>query len=229
MRHRQSDAAARAAGLPDHVHRTRAGASRAARRNLSGFGDVEIVEGNFEEWVRPSGAPFDLVFAATAWLWIDPKVRYQKAWEVLRTGGHLAFWHAVDVFRRTVIRSSRRFRTCTKRSAKDCRPTARGPVRMSSRINTTRLKRVVCSPWSTSAISTGRRLQRRRLCRAARHVLGPYRHGTLAAERLYAAIRMRLCATSGRRPPRRHWGTVLHIAKRLEQTGVRADRRMYTE
>ena len=65
---------------------------------MSGFGDVEIVEGNFEEWVRPSGAPFDLVFAATAWLWIDPKVRYQKAWEVLRTGGHLAFWHTVDVF-----------------------------------------------------------------------------------------------------------------------------------
>jgi hypothetical protein len=36
--------------------------------------------------------------AATAWHWIDPAVRYQRAWELLRQGGHLAFWSAADVF-----------------------------------------------------------------------------------------------------------------------------------
>jgi SAM-dependent methyltransferase len=41
---------------------------------------------------------FGLVFAATAWHWIDPAVRYQRAWAALRPGGHLAFWSASHVF-----------------------------------------------------------------------------------------------------------------------------------
>jgi hypothetical protein len=31
----------------------------------------------------------DLVFAATAWHWVDPAVRYRKAAELTRAGGHL--------------------------------------------------------------------------------------------------------------------------------------------
>jgi hypothetical protein len=38
------------------------------------------------------------VFAATAWHWIDPEVKYRKAWELLKADGHLAFWEAVHVF-----------------------------------------------------------------------------------------------------------------------------------
>jgi len=68
-----------------------------ARANLAGFGNVEVVNAPFETW--PGGPePFDLVFAATAWHWIDPAVRYRKAWEVLRPGGHLAFWSATHAF-----------------------------------------------------------------------------------------------------------------------------------
>ena len=37
------------------------------------------------------------MFAATAWHWIDPAVKYRKAASVLRPGGHLAFWEAVHV------------------------------------------------------------------------------------------------------------------------------------
>ncbi len=55
-----------------------------ARRNLAGY-PVEVVQGRFEEW-RP-GEPVSLVFAATAWHWIDPAVRYARAWHVLRPGG----------------------------------------------------------------------------------------------------------------------------------------------
>jgi hypothetical protein len=39
-----------------------------------------------------------LVLAATVWHWIDPEVRYRRARELLRTGGHLAFWSAAQVF-----------------------------------------------------------------------------------------------------------------------------------
>ena len=67
----------------------------AARQNLAGFG---------ARWCRPrsrSGSrphPAALVYAATAWHWIDPGVRYQRAWQALRPGGHLAIWAAGHVF-----------------------------------------------------------------------------------------------------------------------------------
>lgn len=53
--------------------------------------------GAFETWQPPLGQRFDLVFAATAWHWIDPAVRYQRAFDFLRPGGHLAFWSAAHV------------------------------------------------------------------------------------------------------------------------------------
>jgi SAM-dependent methyltransferase len=68
-----------------------------ARRNLDGFPLVTVVNGAFETWAPPK-AGFGLVYAATAWHWIDPAVRYRKAWELLREGGHLAFWSAAHAF-----------------------------------------------------------------------------------------------------------------------------------
>jgi SAM-dependent methyltransferase len=68
-----------------------------ARRNLSGFEAVEIVESRFEDW-RPGPDPYDLVFAATAWHWVDPLVRYRRASEALRPRGFLALWEAAHVF-----------------------------------------------------------------------------------------------------------------------------------
>jgi SAM-dependent methyltransferase len=69
-----------------------------ARRNLADFPAVEVVNDTFEHWRPPRQASFALVFAATAWHWIDPRGRYQKAWQMLRPGGHLAFWAATHVF-----------------------------------------------------------------------------------------------------------------------------------
>ena len=72
--------------------------AQAARRNLAGYQEVSVINAAFEEWhAGPVGA-FDLVFAATAWHWIDPEVRCRKAWELLRPRGHLAFWSATHVF-----------------------------------------------------------------------------------------------------------------------------------
>ena len=51
---------------------------------------------------RPGGRRhsqrFHLVYAATAWHWVDPDVRYRRAWELLQPNGHLAFWSATHVF-----------------------------------------------------------------------------------------------------------------------------------
>jgi SAM-dependent methyltransferase len=69
----------------------------AARTNLAAFPGAEVVTGQFETW-PPAGACYDLVFAATAWHWPDPAVKYRRAWEVLGPGGHLAFWSATHVF-----------------------------------------------------------------------------------------------------------------------------------
>lgn len=67
----------------------------AARANVAGY-EVDVVEARFEDW-KPNGAVFDLVFAATAWHWVDPEVRYPKAAAVLRPHGHLAVWGAGHV------------------------------------------------------------------------------------------------------------------------------------
>ena len=70
----------------------------AARANLAGFADVEVVEGRFEDWALDGRPPYDAVVAATAWHWVDPAVRYQNAAEVLVPHGFLAFWEASHVF-----------------------------------------------------------------------------------------------------------------------------------
>jgi SAM-dependent methyltransferase len=67
-----------------------------ARRNLAGM-PFEVHVAPFERWEgQPEG--FDLVYAATAWHWIEPTTRYRKAHALLRPGGHLAFWSAQHAF-----------------------------------------------------------------------------------------------------------------------------------
>jgi SAM-dependent methyltransferase len=68
-----------------------------ARDTLAGY-DIEVIEGRFEDWRPRRGERFDLLYAATAWDWVDPSVRYARAHEALRPGGHLAFWNATHVF-----------------------------------------------------------------------------------------------------------------------------------
>lgn len=70
----------------------------AARRNVEAFPKVEVVRTTFEEWSPPQGFAIELVYAATAWPWIDPDVKYRKAAQLLRPGGHLAVWSARHAF-----------------------------------------------------------------------------------------------------------------------------------
>ncbi|HEY0936517.1 MAG TPA: class I SAM-dependent methyltransferase [Trebonia sp.] len=68
-----------------------------AQRNLAGFDRVTVVNADLETWQPPAGETFGLVFAATAWHWIDPGLKYAKAAALLPPGGHLAFWEAAHV------------------------------------------------------------------------------------------------------------------------------------
>ncbi len=70
----------------------------AARVNLRGFPTVEVLDGAFESYRPASSESYDLVFAATSWHWLDPELRYERAHELLRREGHLAFWSATHVF-----------------------------------------------------------------------------------------------------------------------------------
>lgn len=68
--------------------------ARVARTKLADFPGVEVVEQKFEDFVLGGRSPFDLVFAAQSFHWVDPAVRCERAAAVLRSGGTLAlFWN----------------------------------------------------------------------------------------------------------------------------------------
>jgi SAM-dependent methyltransferase len=64
------------------------GLAAVARRKLAGFPEIEIVNVPFERWETDDR--FDALVAFTAFHWIDPDVRFEKAARVLREGGALA-------------------------------------------------------------------------------------------------------------------------------------------
>lgn len=59
------------------------------RRHVADLLDVTVVTSAFEAWPLPE-QPFDAVFCATAWHWLDPSSRLLKARQALRPGGTLA-------------------------------------------------------------------------------------------------------------------------------------------
>ena len=66
-----------------------AGLADVARRKLARFPAVRVVNAAFEAWPLPA-EPFDAVFAATSFHWIDRAVRVSKSADALRPGGALA-------------------------------------------------------------------------------------------------------------------------------------------
>ncbi|MFG1941361.1 class I SAM-dependent methyltransferase [Nonomuraea sp. NPDC048826] len=65
-----------------------------ARQRLAEYPDVTVDTSSFEAWEPPPGLRFALVYAATAWKWVDPRIGYAKAAALLDEGGHLAVWNA---------------------------------------------------------------------------------------------------------------------------------------
>ncbi|MCY3796191.1 MAG: class I SAM-dependent methyltransferase [Chloroflexi bacterium] len=64
-----------------------------ARWNLAAYPKVKVINADFET-VALSPPAYDLVYAATAFHWIDPAISFSKAHDLLKPGGALAlFWH----------------------------------------------------------------------------------------------------------------------------------------
>jgi SAM-dependent methyltransferase len=56
--------------------------------------EVHVVTSTFEDWTPPPGG-VGLLYAAQSWHWVDPRVRWRKAYDALAPGGALAlFGHA---------------------------------------------------------------------------------------------------------------------------------------
>ncbi len=62
-----------------------------ARRNLVPYPSCSVEVARFEEWPLPA-EPFDLVYSATAFHWLDPEIGIPKCRAALRPGGWLAVW-----------------------------------------------------------------------------------------------------------------------------------------
>lgn len=62
-----------------------------AGTHLAPYPLVDIGQGAFETWPDAHANRYDLIFAATAWHWLDPRVRYRRAFQLLRPDGHLTF------------------------------------------------------------------------------------------------------------------------------------------
>jgi ubiquinone/menaquinone biosynthesis C-methylase UbiE len=63
--------------------------ARIARKRLETYQNVEIINSSYEDADLPAGG-FDLVYAATAFHWIDSTVRFTKTHRLLKQSGYLA-------------------------------------------------------------------------------------------------------------------------------------------
>ncbi len=61
-----------------------------ARQRLAAYPRVQIIVANFDSW--ETGQRYDLIYAATAYHWLNPATRDHRIAALLKSGGHLAVW-----------------------------------------------------------------------------------------------------------------------------------------
>jgi SAM-dependent methyltransferase len=187
-----------------------------ARHNLAGFADVEVVQDSFETWRPVARAGYDLVFAATSWHWIDPAVRYRKAWELLRPGGHLAFWSASHVvpadgdpffaeIQDSYDEIGEGLPPGTAFDRPGELPDSRAEIEASGFFTAVDVRQF---DWEVSYDADG-------YIRLLDTFSGHIAMEQWQRDRLYDAIRERLARRADGRL-RRHWGAVLHVARRRD-------------
>jgi hypothetical protein len=155
------------------------------------------------------------LLAANSWHWIDPEVRYLKAHEVLRSEGHLAVWGATHVFPEDgdpfFYELQEVYDEIGEGLPEDA--TQRRPGELPdlvAEIAQTGLFRVVLV----------RHYDWEQVCTADEYIdlVSTFsNHIAMESEKrdhLYSEIRRRIALRESGRI-RRHWGTVLNVARRL--------------
>ena len=201
--------------------------AKTARRILAAQQSVDIVTAAFESWAPPVGETFDLVAAATAWHWIDAGTRYSKAWALLRPGGHLAFWSAVHVFPEGGDPFFREIQSVYDEIGEGRPPGSTWPrpeeladdgaeVEASLLFTDVRLRRF---HWEVV-------YEAERYIDLIRTFSGHIAMAPWQRDRLFGEIRRRM-GERGDGRLRRHWGAVLHVARRVDHPspGLPAPRR----
>jgi SAM-dependent methyltransferase len=184
----------------------------AARANLAAF-DVDVVEARFEDWI-PVGEPFAMVFAATAWHWIDPTVRYRKAADVLEPDGYLALWGAGHVIPYDGDSFFDELQEIYDEIGESLPPDANLPRPQEldddrAEIEASGIFEVIDIEqydWETVYDAEG-------YIDLLNTFSGHIAMQDWQRDRLYGEIRRRLAKRPGGRL-RRHWGAVLHVARR---------------
>jgi SAM-dependent methyltransferase len=185
-----------------------------ARRNLARFPRVEVVTADFEHWQPPAGAAFSLVFAATAWHWLDPAAGYRQAWRLLRPGGHLAFWSATHVLPAGGDPFFQEIQDVYDEIGESLPPGAAFP--RPGELPGERAAIEASGLFTEVAI---RQFDWQASYRADEYIRlldtfsGHIAMAQWKRDRLYGEIRRRLAARPGGRL-RRHWGAALHVARR---------------
>lgn len=187
-----------------------------ARENLGQYEGVHVINESFEAWRPPLGTTYDLVIAATSWHWIDPVVKYRKAWELLRPGGNLAFWSATHVFPDGGDPFFHDLQEVYVEIGEGMAPedTLARPSELSddvAEIEATGLFERVSVRRFDWEIAYDAQGYIDLLETFSGHIaMQPWQR-----ERLFAEIRQRLAARPDGRL-RRHWGVVLHVARRRD-------------
>jgi SAM-dependent methyltransferase len=188
-----------------------------ARRNLAGYPLVKVVQQAFETWQPPEGQRFDLIYAATAWHWIDPAVGYERAWHALGPAGHLAIWSASHV----LPAEDRDPFFGQIQDVYDEIGEGEPPGTMFPVPGSLPTDRDVIEGSGLFAITLAREFIWSRGYTADEYIalLGTFSsHIAMASwqrDRLYGEVRRRLAARPGG-TLRRHWGAVLQLARRLD-------------
>jgi SAM-dependent methyltransferase len=189
----------------------------AARQNLAAFRGVQVVQQAFEDW-RPAGpGHFDLIFAATAWHWVDPAAGYQLAWQWLRPGGHLAIWGAWHVLPVDGDPFFREIQDVYDEVGEGLPPGEAFPVPGGlpgnwTAIEASGLFAVIKAREFIWELSYTAEEYIRLLDTFSGHIdMAPWQR-----DRIYGEIRRRLAVRPDGRL-RRHWGAVLQVARRLDE------------
>jgi SAM-dependent methyltransferase len=196
----------------------------AARRNLAGY-DVTVVNGILEEFVTEER--FALVFAATAWHWVDPAVGYRRAWQALRPGGYprskggyLAIWGQNHVFPDSGDPFFAEIQDVYDEIGESL-PADHVQPRPSELPD----DRAAIEGSGLFTVELVRQYDWERTYTADEYIglLSTFSNHILMADwqrdRLFGEIRRRLAGRPGN-SVRRHWGSVLHVAKRRDDAAA---------